>query len=781
MSKADLSGAKSETTGHGMKRIWFLVLGILLMSAAVTGCQSMGLQEAREGSLHPGALVGAKERPMSPRDGTDLSATEGASQRDADRNARILAEMDARDAGFNRRLESVLGQGRGPQMPGRVSTDGTRQAIRGETTKVSFDFFDADLADVVRLFMELLKENYALDSKVAGKVALHVDGEMSRDEIWELFRGVLRMQGAAVMLDNGIWRILPLSEVPTSIDEAGIVFDGTEGVRARGQSVQVFKLDFLPVAEFSNIIKPYLSPGSMVYGHEQTGVMLVGDFPHTLRKIERLAEIFDVSAFAGLYMRVYSLKYVKAEDMIKELDGVVQATMFKQQGREKVSFLGLPRLNMIVALTWNEANLPFVEEWIRQLDREEPTIATAEQSENIFVYYVENGDAKSIVESLEGLFTRTEGSRSARTSGTVSGTAGTVEEKDLPVGAQLAAEEKKTSDNIIDNTMQPVGEGERPASASSVGFSGQMSGPVSFVVDATTNAILVRCVGSDYRIIKGVIEKLDIFPRQVLIEVLIAEINLDETNKLGVEWQHIFDLGGSATGTLGIDSSMGIINTSATVPIGSGLSYVIGNTERFKAALRASASENNVQILSSPHILASDNQKASIDIGSEVPVVSSQTQTTDDVTAPGRTTTQQSVQYRNTGIILNVTPHINDKGLVRMEISQEVSELSDKQVEGVSSPVFNKRKAETVLAVQDGQTIVIGGLIKKTKTDTYSGIPVLSKIPILKHLTGYQNKGWINTELMLFITAHVVTHTEDAEFISRKFLDRLEFVKSGVQ
>ena len=159
---------------------------------------------------------------------------------------------------------------------------------------------------------------------------------MSRDEIWELFRGVLRMQGAVATLDNGVWRIVPLGDAPATVDVNGIVFD-EDGARKRGQSVQVFKLDFLPVSEFSNVVKPYLSPGSMVYGHEQTGIMLVSDFPHTLRKIERLVEIFDVSAFAGLYMRVYSLKYVKAEEMLKELDAVVQATMLKQQGREKTT------------------------------------------------------------------------------------------------------------------------------------------------------------------------------------------------------------------------------------------------------------------------------------------------------------------------------------------------------------------------------------------------------------------------------------------------------------
>lgn len=740
------------------------------MTLMLAACQPTALDRARQMSMRPGALVD----PVFTDNATEFSertgAEEVAASREDMRNRRLLSDMDARDREFNRRLSGVLGQGAEPRLAGRGS--GASRAVRGETMPVSFDFFDADLADVVRLFMELLKENYSLDSKVGGKVALHVNADMSRDEIWELFRGVLRMQGAAAVLDSGIWRIVPLAEVSTTVDAGGIVFD-EDGVRKRGQSVQVFKLDYLPVSEFSNIIKPYLSPGSMVYGHEQTGIMLVSDFPHTLRKIERLVEIFDVSAFAGLHMRVYSLKYVKADEMLKELDGVVQATMLKQEGREKVSFLGLPRLNMIVALTWNEANLPFVEEWIQQLDRIAPSVSVSGPGENIFVYRMENGDAKTVVESLEGLFAPRE-SRTTKTKGVQGGDLG---EKDLPVGAQLAAADDK-QENFIDNTMKTAEEERALAMAENriAGFSGDLSGPVSFVVDEPTNSILVRCAESDYRIIRGVIEQLDIFPRQVLIEVLIAEINLDETNKLGVEWQHIFDLGGSATGTLGVDSSLGIVNAAASTPIASGLSYVVGNTERFKSALKASASENNVQILSSPHILASDNQPATIDIGSEVPVVTGTTQT-----SGAAITTQQNVQYRNTGVLLSVTPHINDKGLVRMEVSQEVSELSDKQVEGISSPIFSKRKAQTVLAVQDGQTIVIGGLIRKSRTDNYSGIPLLSKVPILKNLVGYQNRGWINTELMLFITPHVVSHDDDASFISRRFLQRLNDVRRGVE
>jgi general secretion pathway protein D len=344
------------------------------------------------------------------------------------------------------------------------------------------------------------------------------------------------------------------------------------------------------------------------------------------------------------------------------------------------------------------------------------------------------------------------------------------------VGKKLADQARQTSDNIVDNTFDNTMQAEgREDAAEGVGsFAGKLRGQVSFVVDESTNSILVKCVGSDYRVIKGVIEKLDIFPRQVLIEVLIAEINLDETNKLGVEWQYIFDLSGSGTARLG---NLSVSNLLTSGPLTNGMSYLVANTERFKAAIQASATDNNVQILSSPHVLASDNQKATIDIGQEVPVITSQTLKDDSTSTV--TSTDQSIQYRNTGIILSVTPHINEKGLVRMEVSQEVSELSDKFIEGIPSPIFSKRKAETSLSVKDGQTIVIGGLIRQSRTDTYTGVPGLSRIPILRNLMGTQSKGWANTELMLFITPHVIVHNEDAEFISRKFVERLDTVKGS--
>jgi len=187
--------------------------------------------------------------------------------------------------------------------------------------------------------------------------------------------------------------------------------------------------------------------------------------------------------------------------------------------------------------------------------------------------------------------------------------------------------------------------------------------------------------------------------------------------------------------------------------------------------------QNRVNILSSPHILASDNEAAKIDIGDEVPIVTSEYRTTDSTSTT--TNVDKTIQYRDVGVLLSVTPHINDNGMVRMEVSQEVSELSNKTVEGVNSPVFSKRSANTKMSVRDGQTVVIAGLMQQTSSKAYSGVPWIGRLPLLRYFFGYEGHTFRNTELMIFITPHVILNSQDSEFINRSFLDRLEKIRAA--
>ncbi len=730
----------------GLRSLFIVGCGLLLVSC------SMLRPSVREGALPPGGLLQGRPSPTQVSNAAVESREEAPPE--VDEGAELLRKLDRQEEDLNRRLQKF--------STGSVSVAAAARAqIEGEVKgrePVSLNFDDADLVEVLRLFMEILEESYTIYQGVGGKVTLEVNAELNHNEIFELLRGVLRMNGAVMVKRGPLWEIMPQAALPAAAEAPELLLPG-DPEHARGRVVRAFRLRYLPGAQFVNIIKPYLSKGAQVYVHEASGILLVSDYNHVLAKVARLMSLFDVSVLAGLEQKVYLLRYVNAEDMVAELEKLVGAYgLAPGKGANlnaSLSFLALPRINMILALSRDAETLALVDEWVVELDQEVPVLAQDSMSEDIFVHYIQNGVATDIVEVLEGLF-----------SGGAKKAADKDKDKIQPVARKL-----------LDNQRQKQAAADKLKARRGAAVSGTLEGEVTFVVDETTNSILVRATGNDYRKIKPVIEKLDIYPKQVLIEVTIAEVKLDETNKLGIEWSYLMKgLGGTnANGALGVDSGLGLISGSGDTLIGSGLSFMVDNSTRFKAIVRALADDNRVNILSAPQILASDGEEARIDIGEDVPTVTSSYRTTDSGSTAQ--TTDTTIQYRNVGILLTVTPHINDNGMVRMEINQEVSQLSTKTIEGINSPIFSQRVAESILSVADGQTVVIGGLIQQSRSNGYSGVPWLSRVPGLRYLVGYEGKEFHSVELMFFITPHVILQEEDSVFVSRPFLNRLEEVK----
>jgi general secretion pathway protein D len=308
-----------------------------------------------------------------------------------------------------------------------------------------------------------------------------------------------------------------------------------------------------------------------------------------------------------------------------------------------------------------------------------------------------------------------------------------------------------------------------------------VAGEIKVVVDEVNNAILVRATPQDYAQVLKTIKVLDIIPKQVLIEVLIAEVTLDDNTEFGLEWSIANDyasLGGyKGTERAGQNLGMGGLGLDLLQPIAqSGFTYAFAS-QGLVAFLRAYARENKVDILSSPHILAADNTEATIEVGKEVPIVTSEYTPT---TLERGESYSRSIEYRDTGILLTVTPRINEKGLVTMEVSQEVSDVSEQRIEGINSPIILKRKAETTLVVQDGMTIVIGGLIREKVDYTKEGIPYLLKIPYLGMLFSYNREVREKTELLILITPHVINTFEEAALITREFEEKLKSLKRAL-
>lgn len=726
---------KAVTMSHTRPALRILVL--MLAAILLGGCAA---KEEYEFVMPAGSMVAQKNPRKADAGGEDNQDQQARLSVLAQEQA-LLEQLDRDNQRLNSKLDAMLA---GKSMARRVqSPDNPSGGSKRE--QVEFQFLNAEISEVIKLFMDYLGDNYILHPGVAGRVSFQAKDELTHDELVDFLLGLLRINGLVMFYENDYWQIMPLKDAPRYTPPSGVILPQDGQTPKRGQLIQAYRMDYVSAAQFTKVIQPFLSKGALMYGDDSAGILLLCDYPHTLIKVQQMINLFDVSVFADTYMQAYSLRYATAEDVSAELKALAESTgLNAPKGPGQVNFLALERLNMVLVVSKQEDSMEFIDLWIHELDREIPQLVRSDQTSNVFVYYVQNGSAEDIVTSLEGIF---EG--------------GKKKDKD---------DKKKTA-----NRPAPVQPGapapppQTPSAVSTGVIRGELTGEVAFVVDEPTNAILTKANGMDYKTILKVIEKLDIYPKQCLIEVVIAEVGLTQESQLGIDWNYLLNGGG--------DSDIEFKLSPGTAVNGT-LAITATAGDRLTAALNTLASEGKSQILSAPHILASNHKEAKIDIGQEVPILTQTTETVDTTDADNVSSIQQNIQYRNTGILLSVTPHINEKGLVRLELSQEISSIdTTNQVEGINSPTFEKRLAETEVIINDAQTIVIGGLMQQQNNHSESNVPVLRRIPLLKYLFGTEAKRFENSELLIFITPHVVERQEDNDFISKNFIRRLQGIK----
>jgi general secretion pathway protein D len=342
---------------------------------------------------------------------------------------------------------------------------------------------------------------------------------------------------------------------------------------------------------------------------------------------------------------------------------------------------------------WEEV-LDVVGNWVTQLDQE-----ISQKGTKVYVYFVQNGKAADIADLLRQLY------------------------------GGKPSERKGKKDVIVERK-------KKPAKQQAVSHTGELAEEVEIIADEVNNAILIKATQRDYAILSGVLKEIDIVLRQVLIDVLIVEVTLDNELQYGVQWflkARGFDTGGGdMTADIGLNKPDFGLEEGKLLSSGlGGFSAALFSGGDLRALINLLASESEANIVSAPNILAVDNHESTIEVTRDEPTVSSK-QTSSEMIS-----TTQTIEYRSVGVILKVTPLINESGLVTLEISQEVSNLlSQAEVEGIKSPVFQTRKATTNLVVQDSHTIIIGGLMQTEQENVHSGIPILKNIPILGYLFG---------------------------------------------
>ena len=626
---------------------------------------------------------------------------------------------------------------------------------QGGGEKIALDFQDAELTEVITALAEIIGINYIVDPKVKGKVSIHTSGEISKEDVLPILETIFEVNDVTAVKVGNIYKIIPAKDaekqplIPRRGKELGDISSPDRLI------LQIVPLRYIPSKEIEKILKPFLGRGGDIVEFTDRNILVIVDTISNMKKLMELVDTVDVSIFDTVQVKIYELENADAKDLAKELGDLFKALGLESQGKkgDLLSFIPIERMNIILAASSLPDVFYKIDEWVKKLDE----VSGAE--EQIFIYFVENQKATDLGDIISELYGGggRKGEREKKTKRTERGKKG-----------ERAKTSKKASTS--------------KASTSKTSVEG-LTGEITIVVDEINNAIIMRATPQDYAQVLKTIKLLDTVPKQVLIEVLIAEVTLDENTEFGIEWSLSTDyasLGGyKGTERVGQDLGLGGLALDLAKPIAQpGFTYAFASRE-LMAFLKAYARENKVNILSSPHILAADNTEATIEVGKEVPIVTSEYTPTTLQTATE--SYSRSIEYRDTGILLSVTPRINEKGLVSIELSQEVSDVSEQRIEGINSPVILKRQAETTLVVQDGNTIAIGGLIRDKKDNTMEGIPILSKIPYLGKAFSYTKVVGEKTELLILITPHVIQSFEEADLVTSEFKEKMEGLKKMLQ
>jgi len=402
-----------------------------------------------------------------------------------------------------------------------------------------------------------------------------------------------------------------------------------------------------------------------------------------------------------------------------------------------------------------------IREWIAKLDQ-----PASEANERIFVYPLSHATAETLAGVLDKVFRRD--TTKSQVKSATSPPAQTPRSVTVPGQPAAAMSQAAPVHVAAAQGISSAGEGGSAAGGATV----------TVVADKDTNTLIIQTASWFYPTVEEVIRKLDIMPKQVLIEVLIAEITLGDGNKFGISWNLKGQGPANILGETHNFLSNSAQNLSGLAQSTSGLSILLTEASRVTAVLNASADASKLNILSAPHILTTNNKEAKIDIGNEIPIL--KTRTTASAGQDPNTITND-IEYRSTGVILTVTPHINEGGYVTLDVLQEVSDAQKTTVGGIDSPTIRKRVAKTTMVVRDNQTLVVGGLIQETRTTTQSGLPWLSKLPIFGFLFGSSEMDVKKTELVVLITPHVVNNVEEGDLLTRQIKDRVLTLKKGIE
>ena len=579
---------------------------------------------------------------------------------------------------------------------------------------VEFNYEQADLRIVLEQLAEALSISLVIDPSIDDKVSVRTSSSqpLTQADIWPLIRLLTRDAGVIVEQIGSFYNVrkspnsFPLSIIPPE----------ELGGRSSSEVMQITPLTFVSIESAIGVIEPLLDSGGSVRRLASPNVLAISGSEELLTRVNALLSIIDSDPFLNQGLFLHRLDNASAVEVATELTEILQLV---EGVASTYQVKGIERINAILVTAPASRGFQEINRWVRILDA-----ASQEQVEQLFYYPVKNLSAVELGETLSNIF-ETDNSRDSSSN------------LDTVGGRRFIDQSSDQEQGGIADPRREITGGENSAAAANL--------KVSIVADEATNSLLIKSTVRDYRQLLTTINQLDAVPLQVMINAVIAQITLTDSNKFGVDWTRVAS--NSAVKPISTDTSTGYLPSSL-----GGLMFsksFIDGAAQVDATLQAISVNNEVELLARPSLTVINNQEGEIQIGSQVPVQQGQSLGT-----AGVSTT--NIQYRDTGIVLSITPQINSDGIVNLSIRQELSSV-ESGAEGVNNnPIFNNQEINTTVVVRDGENVVLGGLIQTDVESLNTGVPVLNRVPVFGNLFSYRQQATQRRELFIVLRPEIV-------------------------
>jgi len=653
--------------------------------------------------------------------------------------------------------------GPGCLMPTQAGAAQAATVKKGGPT-VTLNFVNAEIEGVARAMAAIVDQQILVDPRVKGTITLYSEQPLTPREAYLNFLAALRGQGFAMVEVAGLLKVVPEADAKL---QTGTVEVGSAVKRSGDQILtQIFRLQYENVNSLVTVLRPLISPNNTINANPSTNTLVITDYADNLKRIGQMIAAMDVPSSTD--MEAMPLQYAIASDlapMVQRMADGGGSNIPGVAGGQGTVVMADPRTNTLMVRAPNPARLALVRNLIQRLDR--PGTAGLGGS-GIHVIYLKNADAVKLAQVLRASFPGAGGSSGGGSSSSS--------------GSSASASPSTPSAN---NQSSSSGGAASTQSTTPVAGSAQPSTGGFIQADPSTNSLIITATDALYKQLRAVIDQLDGRRAQIYIESMIVKVDVEKAAQMGVNWAGGTKVGGGDKTLLGAGTSLGTQTLSSVVsgatkslilPSGFtvGLARAIGNGQYSLGALATFLETNaGANILSTPNMVALDNEEAKIVVGENVPFVTG-SYSNAQTTSSGTVNPFQTVDRKDVGLTLRVRPQVGEGGTVRMTVFQEDSSVKAGADTG-TGPTTTKSSIETTVVIDDGQVLVLGGLLKDDYQDNNSQVPLLGDIPYIGNLFKSQSRTRKKTNLMVFLRPIVMRTQETANAFT---LDRYDYMRN---